>query len=139
MNSSIIRKIFNEKELINQLSALIIKNLTINTLMIKLSMVQSLENYLNIPVIMNSQLLYLIEEVLLKDCIFRKLFQIHSISYKFMVKPKPEVSLFGSLKNQNKLFQIYAKGQIGHFTMDTIGDQSDNNKQGFQVIGLDCF
>ncbi|CAD8177263.1 unnamed protein product [Paramecium pentaurelia] len=197
-----IRNIYDEKELINSLSVLIIKNPNINTWIIKvddeqqgrgIAWLEVQKMIKNLQPLEINQLAQLLTKKIKKKlhyafphlyggyhefimCIVNRggiiegsplsrLSQIHSISYNFKVEPDGDVSILGSYEkiktndiqtiasfspqsflkiNQeivcNQIAQkLYSKGLIGYFTIDTIGYQLDNNKQGFQVIGLDCF
>ncbi|CAD8077422.1 unnamed protein product [Paramecium primaurelia] len=197
-----IRNIYDEKELINSLSVLIIKNPNINTWIIKvddeqqgrgIAWLEVQKMIKNLQPLEINQLAQLLTKKIKKKlhyafphlyggyhefimCIVNRggiiegsplsrLSQIHSISYNFKVEPDGQVSILGSYEkiktndiqtiasfspqsflniNQeivcNQIGQkLYSKGLIGYFTIDTIGYQLDNNKQGFQVIGLDCF
>ncbi|CAD8179992.1 unnamed protein product [Paramecium octaurelia] len=197
-----IRNIYDEKELINSLSVLIIKNPSINTWIIKvddessgrgIAWLEVQKMIKNIQPLEINQLAQLLTKKIKKKLHYAfphlyggyhefimsianrggiiegsplsRLSQIHSISYNFKVEPTGEISILGSYEkiktneiqtiaslspqsflkiNQEVLChqiaqKLYGKGLIGYFTIDTIGYQLENNKQGFQVIGLDCF
>ncbi|CAD8086017.1 unnamed protein product [Paramecium sonneborni] len=197
-----IRNIYDEKELINSLSVLIIKNPIINTWIIKvddesqgrgIAWLEVQKMIKKIQPLEINQLAQLLTKKIKKKLHYafphlyggyhefimsltnrggiiegaplNRLSQIHSISYNFKIEPNGEISLLGSYEkiktneiqtiasvspqsylkiNQEVLChqiasKLYSKGLIGYFTIDTIGYQYDTNKQGFQIIGLDCF